>query len=1061
MRQRLASQTLLLFVVLLSFMSSRERSQDTNGKIEEKLRQSAELRASDLPAAYDAALEALALARKQSWDLGIGRAHAAAAAALIVQGQTETTHEHLDLALSYATMQRDTLTMAAALRGLAIHAYRKNKLTEANQYLDRAIMYSRTIGDLSGEGEALLLGGQEKNFWYKDAKTQFSTAMRQYERVDDRAGMATAMAFISLVSVDISGQQERGQAAERAVTFAVASGDSSAIAIARIAKGADIGQRGKRMEAVEWFRSALHAAVSCGNREMKIQALWSLALNHYNQRKYEKALSYYRQTLAENEKIADLPRHAYIREKMALCLGLLGRRKEAMMEFQRSYEQCCVLKDTVNMTEALWNLAYNQRGLRRYDSARAFYLKALDLTQRSDMTAHECSTLIGLGELERVLGRYPEALMHFLAAAELLDPDTESIHHMNVNYSLGQVCASMNQYDKALEYYREMSRIAAQNAATAYVGTAEKAMGNCYLNQAIAASSDSAFANARYLLALEHYQRMDSLAAVTEDWNGHAVARMNIGVCMMGLGLYNEALPLLRDGLPVFQNFSSRVNETNEARTLGFIAQCLYERGNIPAALDTLNLAVAKSVQYGDREGRWVLYQEMSRQFADHGDYSRALAYHRRFIALRDSLLNEKNLRTINELNAKYEADQREKQIALLEKDREITQLELDRQKEELRVRTLEALKRKQEIGLLEKDREIQSLELLRRDADLARQQAVTERREQEVRLLRKDKDLQASLLERETFRRNATLVGLAALLLVTGLIFWRYREKQRSNRQLERTLGELRRTQDQLIHTEKMAMLGELTAGIAHEIKNPLNFVTNFSTVSTEMVDELEQQVRELADVGEQKKEVLALLQDLKGNMGRIHQHGQRADGIVASMLLHARSQKGVRQEADINTLLREAVQLAWHGMRAQIPDFTVEIMEDYGADIPRIEVIPQEISRVFLNVLSNAFQAVRKHSKHETKKNYVPQVHVHTRMAAASVEIRIRDNGPGIPQDIHEKIFQPFFTTKSTGEGTGLGLSLSYDIVVKGHGGKIHVESEEGEYTAFIMTLPVSVKT
>jgi len=486
------------------------------------------------------------------------------------------------------------------------------------------------------------------------------------------------------------------------------------------------------------------------------------------------------------------------------------------------------------------------------------------------------------------------------------------------------------------------------------------------------------------------------------------------------------------------------------------LANVAAARGDGKTADSLSRIALKLSESDGIVEQLIDALEARSRAAVLNNRYDEALAAHQRYTVLQDSILNADNLRTINELNAKYEAEQREKQIALLQKDREIKDLALARQREELRIRTLEALKRKQEIGLLEKDREIQSLELLRRDADLARQQAVTQRREHEVRLLRKDKDLQASLLERETFRRNATLAGLTALLLVTGLIFWRYREKQRSNRRLERTLGELRRTQDQLIHTEKMATLGELTAGIAHEIKNPLNFVTNFSSTSTEMVDELEAQVRSLGNGDERRQEVLTLLEELKGNMGRIHQHGQRADGIVASMLLHARSQKGVRQEADINTLLREALQLAWHGMRAQVPDFTVEIEEEYDTSLPRIEVIPQEISRVFLNVLSNAFQAVRKRMQDGSDEAYIPAVRVSTRATATGVEVRIRDNGTGIPEAIRDKIFQPFFTTKPTGEGTGLGLSLSYDIIVKGHGGEIGVESEEGRVTAFSIKLP-----
>ncbi|PLX28976.1 MAG: hypothetical protein C0600_09125, partial [Ignavibacteria bacterium] len=203
------------------------------------------------------------------------------------------------------------------------------------------------------------------------------------------------------------------------------------------------------------------------------------------------------------------------------------------------------------------------------------------------------------------------------------------------------------------------------------------------------------------------------------------------------------------------------------------------------------------------------------------------------------------------------------------------------------------------------------------------------------------------------------------------------------------------------------------------------------------------------------------SILDDLKANMGKIQEHGRRADGIVASMLLHARSQKGVRQESDINTLLKEAVQLAWHGMRAQVPDFTVDIREQYADALPPIEVIPQEMSRVFLNLLSNAFQAVRKRAVAGEDVGYSPQVMVSTTAMPEDLKIRIHDNGTGIPFSIREKIFQPFFTTKPTGEGTGLGLSLSYDIVVKGHGGHIRVESEEGLYTEFIVSIPREERT
>ena len=276
-------------------------------------------------------------------------------------------------------------------------------------------------------------------------------------------------------------------------------------------------------------------------------------------------------------------------------------------------------------------------------------------------------------------------------------------------------------------------------------------------------------------------------------------------------------------------------------------------------------------------------------------------------------------------------------------------------------------------------------------------------------------------------------------------------------NEALSRTLGELKTAQDHLIHAEKMASLGSLTAGIAHEIKNPLNFINNFSQLSVELADELVQELeanqgRPLAEVLDDVQDLLA---DLKTNAEKIREHGQRADGIVRSMLEHSRSSAGERRAVDVNGLLDEYLQLAYHGMRASTLDFNVTMEKDLDASVGAVEMAPQEIGRVFINLLNNAFYAVRERSR-SSDGSYAPTVEVRTRRDGDSVEIRVRDNGPGIATDFQEKIFEPFFTTKPTGSGTGLGLSLSYDIVTRGHGGTLTVESAEGEGATFVITLP-----
>ncbi|MEO8230729.1 MAG: ATP-binding protein [Ignavibacteriota bacterium] len=276
------------------------------------------------------------------------------------------------------------------------------------------------------------------------------------------------------------------------------------------------------------------------------------------------------------------------------------------------------------------------------------------------------------------------------------------------------------------------------------------------------------------------------------------------------------------------------------------------------------------------------------------------------------------------------------------------------------------------------------------------------------------------------------------------------FKNLEDAKNKIEITLSELKSAQAQLVHSEKMASLGELTAGIAHEIKNPLNFVNNFSEVSNELLDELESELK-----NNNMEEISEIVNELKQNLVRINQHGKRADSIVKGMLLHSRGTSGEKTLTDINDLLDQYVNLAYHGMRAQNKEFNIAIEKDYDKTLEKINIVPQDISRVFLNLINNACYAAFDKKKKE-ENNFFPTLKVSTKNLKDKVEIKIWDNGNGIPADLLDKIFQPFFTTKPTGEGTGLGLSLSYDIVVKQHSGEIKFESEEGKYTEFIITLP-----
>jgi two-component system, NtrC family, sensor kinase len=283
------------------------------------------------------------------------------------------------------------------------------------------------------------------------------------------------------------------------------------------------------------------------------------------------------------------------------------------------------------------------------------------------------------------------------------------------------------------------------------------------------------------------------------------------------------------------------------------------------------------------------------------------------------------------------------------------------------------------------------------------------------------------------------------------GLVAERTAELTQQKEELELALTELRTTQSQLIQSEKMASLGELTAGIAHEIQNPLNFVNNFSEVSKELLDEMEVEM----DKGN-TEEAKLIITDIKLNLEKINHHGKRADSIVKGMLMHSRTSSGQKEPTDVNALADEYLRLAYHGLRAKDKTFNAKLETDFDTTIGKINLIPQDIGRVILNLLTNAFYAVAEKKK-QIGIGYNPTVSVSTKKIGAKLEIKITDNGNGIPQKIIDKIFQPFFTTKPSGQGTGLGLSLCYEIITKVHGGELLVETKEGEGTAFIIHLPL----
>jgi two-component system, NtrC family, sensor kinase len=334
-------------------------------------------------------------------------------------------------------------------------------------------------------------------------------------------------------------------------------------------------------------------------------------------------------------------------------------------------------------------------------------------------------------------------------------------------------------------------------------------------------------------------------------------------------------------------------------------------------------------------------------------------------------------------------------------------------------------------------------------------------------------KQIEVNLLHQQKQNQRIVAIALAAILALTilllAVLFRNNQHKQKAYRVLdlqkqetekqkakaEAALNELQATQQQLIQSAKMASLGELTAGIAHEIQNPLNFVTNFSELSAELLEELREATSTKLKA-EERKEADEIINVLSDNIKKIGDHGKRADSIVKGMLQHSRSGSGKKEFTDINALADEYLRLSYHGLRAKDKGFTSGFTSHFDQSIGKVEVVPQDIGRVLLNLFNNAFYAVNEKSK-QVNGDYQPLVSVSTKKVGSFLELSVTDNGLGIPQALQEKIFQPFFTTKPTGKGTGLGLSLSYEIITKTHQGEISVESKAGEWTEFILRLPL----
>ena len=490
---------------------------------------------------------------------------------------------------------------------------------------------------------------------------------------------------------------------------------------------------------------------------------------------------------------------------------------------------------------------------------------------------------------------------------------------------------------------------------------------------------------------------------------------MNIGLIFIKLNQLDTAL--------VFENKAMAYTEASgfyrfKGNLYSYLGTIYLRKGDYPLAKQYFGKAIVESQQQNNLKALAVAYLNMGNMLSVSGDRDSSLWYAKRGLDISrsiqspDELVNAYSLlSSIYKLQNNMDSAFIYQGLAMAEKDS---------------IYSVEKIKQFENIGF---------------DEQLKVQELEKEKTENQNKV-----------------RTYSLLAGLGMFFIIAFILYRNNRQQQKANQVLEKTLSDLKSTQSQLIQSEKMASLGELTAGIAHEIQNPLNFVNNFSEVSSELVDEMK---TELATGNVQLATEIS--NDLKLNLEKINHHGKRASEIVKGMLQHSRSSSGIKEPTDINALADEYLRLAYHGLRAKDKSFNATMITDYDESIGNINIITQDIGRVILNLITNAFYAMNErekllaNSQQLIASTYKPTVSVSTKKEGNTVLISVADNGGGIPQKILDKIFQPFFTTKPTGQGTGLGLSLSFDIV-KAHGGELKVESGEGEGSSFTISLPVS---
>jgi signal transduction histidine kinase/tetratricopeptide (TPR) repeat protein len=651
-------------------------------------------------------------------------------------------------------------------------------------------------------------------------------------------------------------------------------------------------------------------------------------------------------------------------------------------------------------------------------------------------------------------GNFQQSVKDNYAALRIYEKTGNKVGMYNVHTGLGIIYLDQKNYTEALNSYQAAKKYAREQDNKEVLANAYINVGNTYMEMGNTPE------------ALKAFEEALNLAEQAGSKKSIASAQGNLGIIYSKTGRTTEAIKSYEQTIKLYEQLGAK-----EGISIGYleIGKVYFNTKQPDLGKEWLNkaLQIAKEIDYKDVISQsYLLLMQID---TSKGDYISALEHHKLHITYRDSIANAEAAKHLIEQRMQYAFSKKEDSLRL---QQALIAEKLEKQTLLTKQQQQELLLKQSSLELAQREKDLQMLRFLKTQAEL---QLSNEQKEKKLTLAEQERALQQSQLEKQTLQneqtlllkdkqltaqrsqRNFWLAGAIALFLLSFFIFRNNRNQRKANARLqqqqaktEQALKELKSTQAQLIQSEKMASLGELTAGIAHEIQNPLNFVNNFSELNDEMLDEMKHELQ-----SGKFEDAFAAAEVIKENNSKINHHGKRADAIVKGMLQHSRAGSRKKESIDINTLADEYLRLSYHGLRAKDKDFNANFTSDFDKSIGRIEVVPQDIGRVLLNLYNNAFYAVNEKKK-ELYGTFEPTVSVTTKKLRDKVEISVRDNGTGIPQKALDKIYQPFFTTKPTGQGTGLGLSLSYDII-KAHGGELKVETKEGEGAEFMIFLPL----